>query len=299
MNPAEFGLHYHRLCFEVECHRRKGFEFQSFFERIMAKHDPSFIPVRPTGKEGDWKSDGYSSGSYTIYQCYAPEKLTAQKAADKIKTDFDGAKGKWGSKMKCWVFVWSSYQALPPQAVAAIQEIRKTATSVRIEDWSLEGLWNIVKQLPEADRIQILGAIPEIDVAPRTTSAEIQSLLSYLSTTPFTYDSENLALTAIAEKLQRNSLSDSVRAIVTPAVPVAKLVERYASRHPDPNFSARVAQSLVAEYERLSGEGMGAETLFFNLLSYVARAEPHEPNLFWSAAGIVTYYFQLCDIFAP
>jgi len=81
MNPEEFGQHYHSIVFKNVCHERKGAAFQSFFEAIMHKRDRSFISVKPAGRAGGWKCDGYSSANATVYQCYAPEELTAAKAA--------------------------------------------------------------------------------------------------------------------------------------------------------------------------------------------------------------------------
>src|SRR5258708_2956507 len=122
MTESEFGLHYHQLLFKNACHERKGAEFQRFFEQIMQKHDPSFLPVKPSGKEGDWKSDGFSQDTGAVYQVYAPEEMTHLKAAQKIQADFVGARLKWADKMKEWIFVWSSHEALPPQVVAALQD---------------------------------------------------------------------------------------------------------------------------------------------------------------------------------
>jgi hypothetical protein len=75
MTTEEIGRHYHYLAFKVACHERKGTAFQTLFEQIMLKHDPSFIAVKPAGKIGDWKCDGFSSVSGTVYQCYAPDGI--------------------------------------------------------------------------------------------------------------------------------------------------------------------------------------------------------------------------------
>jgi hypothetical protein len=60
MTKEEFSLHYHEIRLELELSRRTGQSFQDFLEQIMQKSDPSFLLVKPMGREGDWKSDGYS-----------------------------------------------------------------------------------------------------------------------------------------------------------------------------------------------------------------------------------------------
>ena len=298
MNPDEFGRHYHYLVFKVACHERKGAAFQTFFECIMHKHDPTFISVKPAGKEGDWKCDGFSSGSGTVYQCYAPEGIKIAAAVAKVTEDFNGARLYWNAEMLAWIFVWSAHDALPPQVLKALETIRAGEHGVSIDDWSREHLWQIVKVLPEDVRSELLGPAPQVGVAPDMTAAEIKTLLTFLTTRELSLDSANFDLTDIAEKLQKNGLSASVRALVTPAVPVARMVQDYLTRHPDPDYSSRAAQALVEEYQRLVASGLSdADEVFWNIVQYVASNDLKDPKRFWAALGIVSHYFELCDIF--
>ena len=60
-------------------------------------------------------------------------------------------------------------------------------------------------------------------------------LLNFLTARELAVDAANFDLTDIAEKLQKNGFSESVRVLVTPALPVARMVQDYLSRHPDPD----------------------------------------------------------------
>lgn len=298
MDRQEFSLTYHELRLEVELFRRTGQSFQEFFERIMQKFDKSFLMVRPSGSVGDWKSDGYSAATGTIFQCYAPEKLTATEAAKKVHEDFNGAKDRWKDKMKCWVFVWSSERALPPQVVGELATIKQKNASLTIDHMGREGLWNIVKGLPLADRESLLGIAPDLDEAPRTTAAEIQVLMGHLaSNRSMASDTSDLDLTAIAEKLKRNNLSAVVSKTVMPAMPVAKLVREYVTSMPDPAFSQAIANDLATQYVQFAGGGADPDVIFGNLVEYVQGDRLGDLKFFWAAAGIVTHYFELCDIF--
>lgn len=300
MTPDEFSVHYHYLVFKNACHERKGAAFQTFFGNIMHKHDATFISVKPAGKEGDWKCDGFSSGSGTVYQCYAPEGIKIAKAAAKINEDFNGAHLYWKAEMLAWIFVWSAHEALPPQVLKALQTIRAGDHGVAIDDWSREHLWGIVKALPERVRSELLGPTPQVSVAPDMTAAEIKSILAFLTARELTFETATFDLTDIAEKLRKNGLSDSVRVLVTPAVPVARMVQDYLARHPDPDYSTRAAQALVEEYERLSNSGLNdADQIFWKIVQYVASNDLKDPKRFWAALGIVGHYFELCDIFEP
>ena len=296
MTLDEFALHYHEMRFEKACHEKKGMEFQAFFERIMTKHDPTFISVKPSGKEGDWKADGFSQKSGTVFQAYAPEEMTNAKAASKIITDFNGAKAKWGDKMKAWVFVWSSHDSLPPHAVSVLQEIKQKELTITISDMSRKGLWGIVATLPLLDRIDLLGVVPSINPAESVTAVEIQVLLKYLVRQEAPLLSDNLDLTDLAEKINRNRLSSRVREQVQKAIATVRVVEQYVKRHSDVQYSQLVANVLAYKYQQFAVAYNKPDDIFFALVEYVRSNDP-SPTSYWPAVGIIAYYFQLCDIF--
>ena len=300
MNQAEFALHYHSIMFRIACHEKKGSEFQAFFEKIMSKHDSTFISVRPSGRQGDWKCDGFSQATGTVYQCYAPKdlELTDTLAAEKIIKDFDGAKLKWDKKMKRWTFVWSGDGELPPQATQSLLDLKSNNADFPIDDLGREGLWKIVVSLPERDRIELLGIVPEISEATETTAAEVQTLLNYLSKQEIDVLEDNLDLTEIAEKIKKNKLTNDVQALIQTSLPVARVAQDYTKRHPDPDFQAIIANALASKYKEfaLSGE-TDPDVIFWSIVKYVAHGGFDNPRSFWAAVGIVTLYFQLCDIF--
>jgi hypothetical protein len=133
MTKEEFALHYHEIQLDLTLFRRTGRSFQDFFELIMQKADASFMMVKPMGRIGDWKADGFSSITKTVHQCYAPEDMTGTKAAAKVKEDFDGARERWKDKMCGWNFVWSSHAALPPQVIAALAELKQKFPDLRMD----------------------------------------------------------------------------------------------------------------------------------------------------------------------
>lgn len=300
MSVEEFGRHYHYILFKNACHERKGAAFQTFFEQIMMKHDASFIAVKPAGREGDWKCDGFSSGSGTVYQCYAPEGMKSAKAAAKVKEDFAGARVYWKKEMMTWIFVWSAHEALPPQVLKALTDVRAQKHSVTIDDWSREHLWNIVKGFPEEVRTDLLGAKPlPFGTAVDTTAAEIKVLLRFLAGQAASPDTDNLDLTEIAEKLRKNNLSYSVEALVTPSIPIARMVDDYLARQPDSEYSARSAQALIQEYQRIVADRSltDPDQVFWGLVRYTASYDLSDHRKLWAALGIVTHYFELCDVF--
>jgi hypothetical protein len=79
---------------------------------------------------------------------------------------------------------------------------------------------------------------------------------------------------------------------------VAQTTANYLARHPDPGFSGIVSQSFAARYVELRGQFTDEpEQLFFSLIRWVQAGKPDDPRFFWAAVGIVSHYFELCDIF--
>jgi len=296
MNPEEFALHYHELRFDNACHEKTGMEFQTFFEKIMVKHDPTFVAIKPSGREGDWKADGFSQNRGAVFQAYAPEEMTNAKAASKIATDFNGAKNKWGNKMKEWVFVWSSHDSLPPHAVDILQNLKQSERTVLISDLSRKGLWDIVVALPLLDRVELLGAVPSIDPTTEPTAVEIQALLHYLVRQEAPRLPDNLDLTDLAEKINRNRLSSRVREQVQRAISTVQVVEKYVKRHYDVQYSQLVANVLAYKYQQFVSIHNQPDDIFFALVEYT-RGSDQSPTNYWPAVAIIAYYFQLCDIF--
>jgi hypothetical protein len=298
MNKEEFSLIYHQNILELELFRHTGKAFQDLFELIMQKADPSFIMVKPMGKEGDWKADGYSLNSKTVYQCYAPEEMTGSKAAKKIAADFDGAKLQWKDRMQIWVFVWSSESALPPQAVGALADLESANPGLKIYHIGRAGLWDIVKGLSLNDREALLGIVPDLRDVPMTTAAEIQVLMKHLvKSGTVASEDDSFDLTAITDKLARNRLSVAVTNMIKPALPVARLVREYVTSMPDPGFSQVVALDLASHYAEIAPSTNDSDVIFGSLVKYVLGDHDSEPKFFWAAAGIVTHYFELCDVF--
>ena len=294
----DLELYWQWLRFENECLKRHGSEFQSFFEDVMSKADPSFQTVKPWGQEGDRKCDGVSVATGTFFQVYAPEDLTAAETVAKIETDFAGAKQHWGA-FKRWTFVWSAVDTgLPPAVVAKLKELREDNANagIIIDDWGHDNLWDIVKQLTPQQRAELLGAVP---VPTQTTAAEIRTVLNWLTESGLApvEPAEGFDQTALAEKIQLNELSDSVSGLIARSIPVAAEVERYVSNSYDAQFSTKVAAILIAQYQRLEALESDPNKIFVALVDGVASGPNPTPSEWWGALGIISYYFELCDIF--
>lgn len=164
-NPTDSALYIHWLTFQLECLKRSGTAFQSFFEEIMAKAHDSFTAIKPWGTEGDRKCDGLLLDERVMFQVYAPDRLNAARTVKKIEEDFAGAKANWPS-LRRWVFV--SRHPLPPSVARKLADLKEDSAiaGIAVNSWNLERLWDEVKKLSPQQRVELLGPAPAAKPAP-------------------------------------------------------------------------------------------------------------------------------------
>jgi hypothetical protein len=77
------------------------------------------------------------------------------------------------------------------------------------------------------------------------------------------------------------------------------MVDDYLARHPDPEYSGHAAQALIEEYQRIVADGSvtDPDQVFWGLVRYTASNDLSDHKGLWAALGIVTHYFELCDVF--
>lgn len=138
---------FYELKFKTAFLEKKGTEFQDFFSTIMEKvHQSDFIRVRPWGKVGDRKNDGYLKSERTLFQVYAPNEMTAAEALSKIDEDFNGALPHWKAHFDKWIFVHNSASGLGPDVTKKILEL-DDANEPEVTHWGQEELRQKVFEL--------------------------------------------------------------------------------------------------------------------------------------------------------
>jgi hypothetical protein len=299
LNEDEVILAWHSQAFRLRCAELDGKEFQSFFEAVMEKVDSSFVKIKPSGREGDWKSDGWLPGPGICFQVYAPEALKVAETVAKVKSDFAGALSKWKDALKSWIFVWSAQEkGLPAAILDTLNGLSGENPKIGIDQWGRERLWEKVKVLSREDRVDLLGVVPLPDQITSTTDHEVQVLLTFIAEQPVPDLDDDLELVELEDKMDRNDLNDEARLLIRSAMAIVPTVAHYVSNNPDPRFSQRVAIALGDRYEKLYAAMAGdPNAVFASLIDRVANGAPPGSKRRWAAVAIVAHYFELCDIF--
>ncbi|VFM98878.1 MAG: hypothetical protein BECKG1743D_GA0114223_103735 [Candidatus Kentron sp. G] len=176
---------YYEQKFENLFLRAKGYEFQTFFERLMGlAYKADFMACRPWGGEGDRKNDGFLKSERCLFQVYAPNEMEAKKATAKITEDFEGAKLYWEKHFNKWCFVHNAVDGLPPHVHELLLGFERDNPDIELEPWGLEELREVFRRVCSEDRLSWLGPAPDKGTRAGLGFQNIQIVLESLAARP-------------------------------------------------------------------------------------------------------------------
>ncbi|AMR26838.1 hypothetical protein A0257_06760 [Hymenobacter psoromatis] len=280
--------------FELAVRKKRGEEFQDFFATIMTlAYQGDFVRVRPWGREGDRKNDGYLISTKELFQVYAPTELEVAVTIRKIREDFAGAVQHWDAHLTKWTLVHNSLDGVPPAVLAVFLELRQQHPSRQIGQFTPYDLRTIVFTLGAADIALVLG--PPLESLPpsQITFDEIRVVLENVARV-FPVATESVG-TVDYGKLDANGLNPESRQIILWGYGAASRVAQFLDTYTfDPELGQKVAATLRAEYLRLKATGSGPNEIFAELLSFVSYHRGESPT---AAIAVLAHFFQTCDIF--
>lgn len=143
-----------------------GEGFQRLFQRVMkAVAGETFLDVRPVGKYGDFKCDGWDTGSQTCYAAYGPfTRKTPGQVRSKIAADLRGAVRGW-PELRNWRLVHNDRAGISSLAAAALVSLRDDRALIErrvvvLSPWGPKDLWSMLRQAPPGARASVLGSQP-------------------------------------------------------------------------------------------------------------------------------------------
>lgn len=159
------------------------------------------------------------------------------------------------------------------------------------EEWTVDKLKRTKREHEEWVENSLLHAIPN------TTFAELEVIMKYLATAPIPENYEvYLDLTPIKKKIKRNELSESVEKLITIGLLQVEQVKDYLNKNIDLQFAERLRAGFVNEYNNLSYQGLNGDALFYALRDFASNNSPNF-NIIAAGLSVLTYYFELCEVF--
>lgn len=290
----EVARSHYELCFKIAFLEKKGDEFQGFFATIMEKRYPAdFIRVRPWGKAGDRKNDGYLRSRRILFQCYAPNELSASECLSKIDEDFNGALPHWKSYFDTWIFVHNSAPGLGPQVTAKLLELTTSHAPLAVTQWGREEIRQEVIQLTETDLASLFGPAPSRKGMIELGLEDLVPILDHISRFPPVEDPDLRPVPA--DKLEQNMLSDSVASLLRAGMSRADLVKMYFKQKP--TLQDQIAESFRKKYQDLRAGAIAPDEVFAALQRYAGGDSLPSPSRQNAILAALAFFFEECDIF--
>lgn len=288
---------YFEQAFEIRFLRLKATSFQDFFGDVMEKAYPGgdFIRVRPWGKQGDRKNDGYLRSKRMLFQAYAPNEIKESETTKKIADDFAGALPYWKEFFGTWVFVHNAREGLPPAVTAALLLLEQSNGDVAVRWWGFEELRQEVFRLAEEDVSALLGPAP----APKHFSslgfARIKPILDVIARKEAPPEAEIAPVPV--NKLQINRLSENVELLLQLGRRRSRLVGDFLAAYPDPQYGDEVVQAFRSRYEELRASARSPDETFRELQIFAGGDSTGDPGHQAAVFTVLAYLFDQCDIF--
>ncbi len=143
--------------------QQTGEGYQRLFQQVMKVADgDDFLDVRPIGRHGDFRCDGWGMHSATCYAVYGPfTRKSPDQVRRKLTRDLRGAIGAW-PEMRAWRLVHNDHAGLNALVASALVSLREQISTdaphvVVLPPWGPRDLWWLLRQAPSAARATVLG----------------------------------------------------------------------------------------------------------------------------------------------
>lgn len=128
------------------------------------------------------------------------------------------------------------------------------------------------------------------------TFYELEHTLRHLVSSNMDASSYDLTLVPPKDKIIKNNLSIAIEKLIQAGLIGARQVEDFLNQNADMDYSEKLRMAFVDNYERLKGEGLDGDDLFYSLLN-VASNGNSDTRYMAAGLNVVVYYFHLCEVF--
>lgn len=278
--------------------------YEDLFTRIMQNYNSNFQPVKPQGRIGDRKNDGFDKLAGKYYQVYAPEDLRTSESSTltKIDKDFKGLIDHWASAgfdIREYYFVVNDrYKGVFPTLHMKAREI-ETNNNVKTEILLAKNLEDIFMELPEDRLLDIVGFIPNGLKIQSVDYDTISEVIGHLLGVPASEDQELIPASMDYEKkILFNSLGRPFADYLNAGRRQVYAVQDYFELN-----SAFVKEDLRKRFSGLYNQGLSevpnSDTKNDQIFIFIRdKASPKKNLGIQNAVHILmAYYFECCDIF--
>jgi len=284
-----------RYLFQNKIYKADGQKFEDIFTSIMNYMEKDFQQIKPWGKTGDRKNDGYIKSRGIYYQVYAPEEITISypNVVDKLKTDFSGLMAQWSPINEFYFVVNDKYKGVNATSEQTIQELKELHTLDNAGFMTAKDLENFLFELNDDHIFAITGFIPD-PANIKLDYSILNEVISHIMQLPLGKDdAPTLKLPDWKRKIEFNGLSGFVSQLLDNGSIHLYKLDIYLKTNS--NFLADSLRDKMNEIYLQEKENNKGDELFWAI---VDRASPNEQLMYRSSVIVImAKYFETCDIF--
>jgi hypothetical protein len=302
-----------RIMFQNKILGKSGSEFETFFTQIMNYAYQDFKQIKPQGRKGDRKNDGYIPSRGAYYQVYAPENPssanTPGKAAKKAKEDFNGLIQYWKSlcEPKEYYFVFNDkYHGSYPEIETIMSDLKQAYNLNKCDVLTSSNLENICFSLSdESQIITITGSIPPSNQISLIDYHVLSQIIGYIIEKLQPISVENWEPPEFDGKITYNNLSNAIKSILDCAIYQCGSLEEYFENNSD-FVRQDIRDRISKSYEDSVGEFADSNIKNKSDIIFMRIAEKLTPSNITNSSQklvqdavfvLMAYYFSSCDIF--
>lgn len=309
----------YRLMFKAHLSTLSGMAFQNFFTEIMQYANPNFSPVKPQGKQGDWKNDGHDPVAGIYYQVYSPEQLNESDAISKLEKDFAGLLSYWGGNnavypngvQKFQLVINDHYRVTPggyPTTIAALERLGREHNLVESKLFLAKHLEEVLLGLDDDKIISVLGFPPNPADINVLSFSLVNEVIKHIveQATPRTL-TQSLVDPDFEEKIIFNRLAATCSLLQDANYRRGSLEDYFIASSTFARQEVRNCLNGVYEVSKTLGfqdeNGLTeSDQQLFHVLKEITPTLPNknqrlEKELQDAALVVMAYFFESCDIF--
>ena len=292
---------------ELAVYKKNGNIFETFAVSSYKLIYPDLLAVKPQGSKGDGANDGYLSGD-VLLQVYGPEKVDADKAIAKMRSNFERAKTcNWNFKE--WHFIINDkFETLARDIHHAIDTLKKDNPNYKIKIIDSESLKNIIiGQLPtNRVRVHILlnsdkdisnfGDFEKVEKVIDAISEE-QDIRNLKITDYMNFSKESFEPNGIKKlviNIDEKESADMFKFFGTHIEKAREVMEEFIPQIGLDLFNS-IGKYIQGEYEKFE-KSLKPEFALIKTSEVIYKKLDNDANLQTALWVVIAYFFDICDI---
>lgn len=294
-----------RMMLKLEFFKRDKQAFEDLFTLIKQKEDIRFNQVKPQGRLGDGKCDGFNPGTGDYYQVYAPEDFTGKenKSLEKMENSFTELIAYWKKNnfdVKKFHFVINDKYSNVYASLHTMAKSLTTKFNIECQIVTCKDLENTFLNLSDDFIIDIIGIIPNLDnINDNIDYKPMSEVVKHLLQSEPRHVTEAIPQNPnFKDKIVFNSLSSTIAEYLNVAQRQSFAVKDYFELNSD-FLKDTLRDSLHSLYKEAVKSIPDSETKNDEVFQYIVdKASTRKTYAHYNAIYILmAYYFEYCDIF--